>query len=85
MRSAQMETPGIAVGAVIQAQKQSTDASIINEPGDQLKAHLLTRAARAGVNVFEMASGGFAVGRSYFEVPDLRSLRRVLAQLGAPA
>jgi hypothetical protein len=82
-----METPGDAVAAATQAQKENTDAEIINDPTTKLKNLLMERAARAGVSVYEMGSGGYAVGwwsRSR-EVPDLRSLSRCLTQLGVAA
>jgi hypothetical protein len=55
------------------------------DPADKLKAMAMDRAARAGVSVYEMGSGGYAVGWSAREVPDLRSLQRVLTQMGAAA
>lgn len=87
MSGVQMETPGEAVAAATQAQELSTNESIICDPATKLKALLMERAARAGVSVYEMGSGGYAVGwwsRSR-EVPDLRALSRCLTQLGVAA
>lgn len=84
MSSFQMETPGEAVAAATQAQKLSTNGSIIGDPAAKLKALLMERAQRAGVSDYEMGSGGYAVGwlSRCREVPDLRSLSRCLTQLG---
>lgn len=84
MMAPQTETPGEAVAAATQAQKLSTNDSIINDPSGKLKALLMQRALRAGVSVYEMGSGGYAVGwlSRCREVPDLRSLSRCLTQLG---
>lgn len=87
MSGLQMETPGEAVAAATQAQKLSTNEPILSDPSAKLKTLLMERAARAGVNVYEMGSGGYAVGwwaRSR-EVPDLRALSRCLTQLGVAA
>lgn len=80
----QMETPGEAVAAATQAQGLSTNSSIIGDPSVKLRALLMERALRAGVSVYEMGSGGYAVGwlSRCREVPDLRSLSRCLTQLG---
>ena len=59
--------------------------STSDERAEALKARLMARAASAGVSVFEMGCGGYAVGWSSREVPDLRALQRVLTQMGAPA
>ena len=85
MTKSQMGAPGIAVRAAIQAQKQNTDASIVSDPAEKLKAMAMDRAARAGVSVYEMGSGGYAVGWSAREGPDLRSLQRVLTQMEVAA
>lgn len=84
MNGAYMEAPGIAVRAAIQAQKQNTDKSIIRDSASLIKDALMARAANAGVSVFETGSGGYAVGQwsRCREVPDLRSLQRVLVHLG---
>lgn len=55
------------------------------DPADRMKSLAMLRAARAGVAVFEMGSGGYAVGLYAREVPDLRALQRVLTQMGAAA
>ena len=68
-----------------QAHMQSVDTPIIGDADDKLKAMQITRAAKAGVSVFEMGSGGYAVGLSAREVPDLRALQRLLTHMGAPA
>lgn len=80
----QMKTPGVAVAAATQAHMHSVDTPIIGDAEDKLKAIQITRAAKAGVCVFEMGSGGFAVGMSAREVPDLRALQRLLSHMGAP-
>lgn len=85
MMALAMKTPGVAVGAATQAHMQSVDTPIIGDADDRLKAVQMTRAAKAGFCVFEMGSGGFAVGLSAREVPDLRALQRLLTHMGAPA
>jgi len=60
-------------------------ASVFMDPADRLRTIAMDRAARAGVSVYETGSGGYAMGRSVREVPDLRSLQRVLTQMGAAA
>lgn len=80
----QMETPGVAVAAATQAQKQSTDTTIFIDRIAALKASLMARAANANVPIYETGEGGYivggwAVGRS---MPDLRSLRICLSALG---
>ena len=45
----------------------------------------MLRAERAGVAVFELGSGGYAVGMQAYEVPDLRALQRLLSHMGAAA
>lgn len=78
-----MKTPGEAVAAATQAQDQSSQATIVSEPAEKLKALLIERAARAGVGVSETCAGGFVVGMwaGRREVPDLRALRRCLGGL----
>ena len=55
------------------------------DSADRLKALAMLRAERAGVAVFELGSGGYAVGMQAYEVPDLRALQRLLSHMGAAA
>lgn len=78
----QMETPGVAVAAATQAQKQITDTTIVTDRVQVLKASLMARAALAGIGVYE-SFGGYVVGNGVQrEVPDLRALRRCLSAMG---
>jgi hypothetical protein len=52
---------------------------------ERLKALAMLRAKRAGVAVFELGSGGYAVDMQAHEVPDLRALQRLSNHMGAPA
>lgn len=77
-----MKTPGVAA-TTARAQVDSTEAEIIRDQAERLKARLLERAARAGISVHE-SFGGYIVGRgALHEVPDLRVLSRCLGAMGA--
>lgn len=85
MMAPEMETPGTAVAAAAQARNESTDATIIRDQAEVLKALLMQRAARAGICVHE-SFGGYVVGCGAFrEVPDLRTLSRCLSSMGVRA
>ena len=82
MKAREKEMPG-AVGAANRADVDSSQANIVGDPAERLKALLLERAARAGITVHE-SFGGFVVGRGILrEVPDLRVLHRCLGAMGA--
>lgn len=85
MQGFQMEAPGEAVAAATQAQGKITQAAIVSDQAEKLKALLIERAARAGISVHE-SFGGFVIGRGMLrEVPDVRALSRCLDAMGACA
>ena len=80
-----VEAPSpIAAG---QAQGQSTtDHAIVSafDPHGKAIARAKAEAARAGCGLYELACGGFLLTRGmHRELPDLRSVHRVLQQMGA--
>ena len=81
----EMKTPGAAVGAATRAGMDSTEAAILCDHGDQIKARLFARAASAGISIYE-SFGGYVIGRGVQrEIPDLRSLSRCLGAMGVCA
>lgn len=86
MTAPQMEAPGPASGVAGQAQEGNTSTAIVSafDPHGKAIARAKAEAARAGCGLYELACGGFLLTRGmHRELPDLRSVHRVLQQMGA--